>query len=321
MSRPGGAASPRRPGPGSRQPRQPEPCGRWRRRPRACGPATRSSAAPALRRRARAPAGGPARPAGRLRRPGSRAARPPRRPGTRRRRLWSRGPSCCGSTRRRRPTAGGSCPAASAAISERPDVRAICRCGAGIKSADVWILSDGPSSAVTLMPAGRRPGPPHRRAPAQSRAADNLFWLGRYLERAEATIRLVVAPLRQRRLGCDRRHGRVTPRRRRRCASARSSTNGAPSRRRTCPRRPCAQQALHEPDAYGSALRPVRSARRQRRQPCASASRASVRALLPTSRTLLSSTGARLCPRPQLLGLAERALRPSRPCRAWRRRT
>ena len=65
----------------------------------------------------------------------------------------------------------------------------------GGKAADVWILSDKPVPETTLLPS-----PEHvavRRQPGSlpSRAADNLFWLGRYVERAEATLRLLRALL------------------------------------------------------------------------------------------------------------------------------
>jgi uncharacterized circularly permuted ATP-grasp superfamily protein/uncharacterized alpha-E superfamily protein len=56
---------------------------------------------------------------------------------------------------------------------------------------DVWVVSDGPVDTQTLAPANtmqRRPA-----NPLPSRAADNLFWLGRYVERTEATIRLLRA--------------------------------------------------------------------------------------------------------------------------------
>jgi uncharacterized alpha-E superfamily protein len=69
------------------------------------------------------------------------------------------------------------------------DARAVSM-GDGARAADVWVVSDKAVSTRTLLPgdavrirriAGVLP----------SRAADNLFWLGRYLERAEATLRLV----------------------------------------------------------------------------------------------------------------------------------
>jgi uncharacterized circularly permuted ATP-grasp superfamily protein/uncharacterized alpha-E superfamily protein len=76
-------------------------------------------------------------------------------------------------------------------IAERPDARAVSM-GDGARAADVWVVSDKAVTARTLLPgdavrirriAGVLP----------SRAADNLFWLGRYLERAEATLRLIRA--------------------------------------------------------------------------------------------------------------------------------
>lgn len=59
--------------------------------------------------------------------------------------------------------------------------------------ADVWIVADKPVPQVSLQPA---PGTPFRRADpgvVPSRAADNLFWLGRYIERAEDAVRLIRA--------------------------------------------------------------------------------------------------------------------------------
>ncbi len=78
-------------------------------------------------------------------------------------------------------------------ISERPDVEPI-EMRAGIKSADVWVLSDAPVEPVTLLQTGAQRV---RRIAGHlpSRAADNLYWFGRYVERAEAVIRLVLAHL------------------------------------------------------------------------------------------------------------------------------
>jgi len=59
--------------------------------------------------------------------------------------------------------------------------------------ADVWIVSDRPVRHISLKPPA---GAPFRRASpgvVPSRAADNLFWLGRYIERTEDAIRLVRA--------------------------------------------------------------------------------------------------------------------------------
>ncbi|WP_420569256.1 circularly permuted type 2 ATP-grasp protein [Thalassovita sp.] len=56
---------------------------------------------------------------------------------------------------------------------------------------DVWVVSDSPVDTQSLAPANtmqRRP-----ETPLPSRSADNLYWLGRYVERAETTIRLLRA--------------------------------------------------------------------------------------------------------------------------------
>lgn len=59
--------------------------------------------------------------------------------------------------------------------------------------ADVWIVSDRDVAPVSLT-AGS-PEMPHWRAPGTlpSRAADNLYWLGRYIERCEDAIRILRA--------------------------------------------------------------------------------------------------------------------------------
>ena len=63
---------------------------------------------------------------------------------------------------------------------------------AGERSQDLWVLSDGPvDESSLLLPPGhsvvlRRSG-----AELPSRVADNLFWLGRYVERAEFSCRLL----------------------------------------------------------------------------------------------------------------------------------
>ena len=80
-------------------------------------------------------------------------------------------------------------------ISETPDVRPVAM-GAGVRAADVWVLSDGSTAAqASLLPPSDRVAV--RRVPGllPSRAADNLFWLGRHLERAEAVIRLTACLL------------------------------------------------------------------------------------------------------------------------------
>jgi uncharacterized circularly permuted ATP-grasp superfamily protein/uncharacterized alpha-E superfamily protein len=77
-------------------------------------------------------------------------------------------------------------------ISDREDARAVTM-RAGTRSADVWVLSDRPVKPATMLPAAG--SVPIRRTTGSlpSRAADNLFWLGRYLERVEQTLRVVLA--------------------------------------------------------------------------------------------------------------------------------
>jgi uncharacterized alpha-E superfamily protein len=65
--------------------------------------------------------------------------------------------------------------------------------GDGARAADVWVVSDKAVSAATLLPAVDTVRIKRIAGVVPSRAADNLFWLGRYLERAEATLRLIRA--------------------------------------------------------------------------------------------------------------------------------
>ncbi|MET0308251.1 MAG: circularly permuted type 2 ATP-grasp protein [Sphingomonas sp.] len=78
-------------------------------------------------------------------------------------------------------------PGGFARIGEHPDARAAVM-GEGTWSADVCIHGPDPVAPVSLLPSGdttqlrRNPGT------LPSRVADNLFWLGRYLERGEALL-------------------------------------------------------------------------------------------------------------------------------------
>jgi uncharacterized circularly permuted ATP-grasp superfamily protein/uncharacterized alpha-E superfamily protein len=63
----------------------------------------------------------------------------------------------------------------------------------GASTADVWILSEGAVAETTLLPSPERIAIRRAAGVLPSRAADNLFWVGRYVERAEATLRLVRA--------------------------------------------------------------------------------------------------------------------------------
>ena len=77
-------------------------------------------------------------------------------------------------------------------IADQPDARAVSM-GDGARAADVWVVSDKAVSTTTLLPAGDNVRIRRIAGWVPSRAADNLFWLGRYLERAEATLRLMRA--------------------------------------------------------------------------------------------------------------------------------
>jgi uncharacterized circularly permuted ATP-grasp superfamily protein/uncharacterized alpha-E superfamily protein len=75
-------------------------------------------------------------------------------------------------------------------VSDRTDARAVSM-GEGVQSADAWVLADKPVEMTTLLPTGDSVKIRRLLGNLPSRAADNLFWLGRYMERAEATLRLI----------------------------------------------------------------------------------------------------------------------------------
>jgi uncharacterized alpha-E superfamily protein len=75
-------------------------------------------------------------------------------------------------------------------VSDKADARAVSM-GEGVKSADVWVLSNAPVVLETLLPSHDEVSIRRILGNIPSRAADNLFWYGRYLERAEAVLRIV----------------------------------------------------------------------------------------------------------------------------------
>ena len=83
-------------------------------------------------------------------------------------------------------------PGGFARLGDDSDARATVM-GEGAFSADVCVVGSKTVEMVSLMPQQV----PIRRNPGTlpSRAADNLYWLGRYIERGEATLRLVRATL------------------------------------------------------------------------------------------------------------------------------
>ena len=68
----------------------------------------------------------------------------------------------------------------------------------GGSSADCWVLTDGAVDRTTMLnPATGVPTQAQPKRPVTSRAAENLFWLGRYTERAENSVRMAQLVLRQ----------------------------------------------------------------------------------------------------------------------------
>src|ERR1700675_3707700 len=143
-------------------------------------------------------------------------------------------------------------------IADQLDARAVSM-GEGARAADVWVVSDKAISTATLLPSGDNVRIRRIAGWVPSRAADNLFWLGRYLERAEATLRLVRAlgmPLRdQGNLPSAQHH--ALERIQRLLVTWGATSQGA----RTQPAK-IAAEALQSEDKFGSALSLVRSAQR-----------------------------------------------------------
>ncbi len=82
-------------------------------------------------------------------------------------------------------------PGAFARLAAHGDIRAALM-GRGDISADMCVIDRQPASAESLLGGG---APAIRRIGGMlpAKAADNLFWLGRYIERTEATLRLIRA--------------------------------------------------------------------------------------------------------------------------------
>ncbi|MBX9776571.1 MAG: circularly permuted type 2 ATP-grasp protein [Xanthobacteraceae bacterium] len=79
-------------------------------------------------------------------------------------------------------------------VADDADARAVSLQQGG-RTADAWVLSDKPVHELTLLPTPDRIEINRATGALPSRAAANLFWLGRYVERTEATLRLVRALL------------------------------------------------------------------------------------------------------------------------------
>jgi uncharacterized circularly permuted ATP-grasp superfamily protein/uncharacterized alpha-E superfamily protein len=79
-----------------------------------------------------------------------------------------------------------------ARIGSTPDATAIAMQRGGF-AADVWVVSPRPVDTITMLPGLATPYARVRPGVLPSRAGDNLFWLGRYVERAEGAMRLTRA--------------------------------------------------------------------------------------------------------------------------------
>src|SRR6476661_8081769 len=138
-------------------------------------------------------------------------------------------------------------------IAEQLDARAVSM-GDGARAADVWVVSDKAVSTATLLPAVDTVRIRRIAGVVPSRAADNLFWLGRYLERAEATLRLIRALSTQRDPGKGPSTAIHSVERIQRLLLAWGATSqaarGQPSK--------VAAEALQAEDKFGSALSLVR---------------------------------------------------------------
>ena len=143
-------------------------------------------------------------------------------------------------------------------IAERTDARAVSM-GEGARAADVWVVSENKVAASTLLPPSDTVRIKRVAGLVPSRAADNLFWLGRYLERADATLRLLRA------LGGSLRESGKGPSPMRQTVervqrllvtwgAAAPSTRAKPALTAT--------QALQADDKFGSVLSLVRAAQR-----------------------------------------------------------
>src|SRR5712675_1456935 len=77
-------------------------------------------------------------------------------------------------------------------VADDVDARAVSLQRGG-STGDAWVLSDKPVAETTLLPAPDRITVTRATGALPSRTASNLFWLARYVERAEATLRLVRA--------------------------------------------------------------------------------------------------------------------------------
>ena len=84
---------------------------------------------------------------------------------------------------------GGFCRVADTIDSTAIDTRAI-NMQRGGRAADMWVVSQAPIPPVTLLPNDDQDYVRRLPSTLPSRSAESLFWLGRYVERAEMLLRL-----------------------------------------------------------------------------------------------------------------------------------
>jgi uncharacterized circularly permuted ATP-grasp superfamily protein/uncharacterized alpha-E superfamily protein len=142
-------------------------------------------------------------------------------------------------------------------IAEQLDARAVSM-GDGARAADVWVISERAVPTTTLLPAVDTVRIRRIAGWVPSRAADNLFWLGRYLERAEATLRLVRALATSMR---DPVRGSTVLHSVERIQRLLVTWGATSQTTRTQPAK-IAAEALQSEDKFGSALSLVRAAQR-----------------------------------------------------------
>lgn len=153
-----------------------------------------------------------------------------------------------------RVMSGGFC-----RVSDRLDARAVTM-GAGVRTADVWVVGDKPVTHASLLPEQGRVRIRRIMGMLPSRAADNMFWMGRYLERAEATLRLIRALAgRMAEAGALSGGGLETTRR---LAAMLVAWGALPEKSEPTPGARLAALAMSSPEQYGSAANLAAEARR-----------------------------------------------------------
>jgi len=189
-------------------------------------------------------------------------------------------------------------------VSSRLNVRAVSM-DANAQSSDVWVLTSRPIEWSTLLPSDENPPIVRTLGNLPSRAADNLFWMGRYLERAEATLRVVRSL--EARLG-ELQHIDLDGRQSiERLARLLIAWGAAPEDAPDMSAMQIAWAAAASAENYGSALSVVRYARR-----AASIVRErlsqDVWQLIGRIEARLTRAGARAITEPEALELTERSL-------------